>query len=135
MSAENESRTRAEADRRAAELDYFETQQDFSEILQVTRREPEAHDLIKRHLERSLPGATVAVFSRNNSDDRFEVMTELAERLTADGRARRRRARVVRGDPAWSRPHAQRGAQSAARVRDLRRVAWCVALHALVGRR
>jgi diguanylate cyclase (GGDEF)-like protein len=77
MASENERRTRAEADRRVSEVEYFETQQDFSEILQVTRREPEAHGLIKRHLERTMPGATVVVLSRNNSDDRLEVMTQL----------------------------------------------------------
>lgn len=77
MAAANERHTRGEADRRAAEVEYFETQHDFSEILQVTRREPEAHGLIKRHLERTMPGATVAVLNRNNSDDRLEVMTEL----------------------------------------------------------
>jgi diguanylate cyclase (GGDEF)-like protein len=60
-----------------AEVEYFETQQDFSEILQVTRREPEAYGLIKRHLERTMPRATVTVLSRNNSDNRLEVMTYL----------------------------------------------------------
>jgi diguanylate cyclase (GGDEF)-like protein len=79
MAAENARRTRDEVDRRATEIEYFETQQHFSEILQVTRREPEANRLIKRHLERSIPGAVVAVLNRNNSDNRLEVMTELPE--------------------------------------------------------
>jgi diguanylate cyclase (GGDEF)-like protein len=69
--------TRQEADRRAAEVEYFETQHAFSDILQVTRKESEANTLIKRHLEQAIPGASVTVTNRNNSDNRLEVMTEL----------------------------------------------------------
>jgi diguanylate cyclase (GGDEF)-like protein len=69
--------TRQEADRRAAEVEYFETQHDFSDILQVTRQESEANTLIKRHLEQAIPGACVTVTNRNNSDNRLELMTEL----------------------------------------------------------
>ena len=79
MSSEHERRTREEADRRVAEVEYFETQHDFSEILQVTRREPEAHGLMKRHLERTIPGVTAAVLNRNNSDNRLELMTALPD--------------------------------------------------------
>jgi diguanylate cyclase (GGDEF)-like protein len=74
---EHVERTRLEADRRGAEVEYYETQHHFSDILQVTRRESEANMLIKRHLEQTVPGGSVAVANRNNSDNRLEVMTEL----------------------------------------------------------
>ena len=79
LSAEQDS---AEADRRAKEIAYFETQHQFSDILQVTRGESEAHNLVKRHLERSIPGALVAVLNRNNSDNRLELMTDVRETST-----------------------------------------------------
>ena len=69
--------TREEADRRAAEVTYFETQNHFTDILQVTRRESEANVLIKRHLEQTVTGTSVTVTNRNNSDNRLELMTEL----------------------------------------------------------
>jgi diguanylate cyclase (GGDEF)-like protein len=71
------ARTREEAGHRAAEVQYFETQHDFSDILQVTRQESEANTLIKRHLEQTIPGTRVTVTNRNNSDNRLELMTEL----------------------------------------------------------
>ncbi|MDP9134389.1 MAG: GGDEF domain-containing protein [Actinomycetota bacterium] len=74
---EHVAHTRAEADRRAAEVTYFETQNHFTDILQVTRRESEANVLIKRHLEQTVTGTCVTVTNRNNSDNRLEVMTEL----------------------------------------------------------
>ena len=77
MGLEHVARTRQEADRRAAEVDYFETQHSFTDILQVTRQESEANTLIKRHLEQAIAGARVTVTNRNNSDNRLEVMTEL----------------------------------------------------------
>jgi len=68
---------RNEADRRAKEIEYFETQHEFSDVLQVTRREPEAHKLIKRHLERTIPDASIAILNRNNSHNRLESMTDI----------------------------------------------------------
>ena len=79
LSAEQDS---AEADRRSKEIAYFESQHQFSDILQVTRGESEAHDLVKRHLERSIPGALVAVLNRNNSDNRLELVTDVRETST-----------------------------------------------------
>ncbi|MEO6349366.1 MAG: GGDEF domain-containing protein, partial [Candidatus Limnocylindrales bacterium] len=79
LSAEQNS---TEADRRAKELAYFETQQQFSDVLQVTRGESEAHNLVKRHLERTIPGASVAVLNRNNSDNRLQLMTDVREAST-----------------------------------------------------
>jgi diguanylate cyclase (GGDEF)-like protein len=76
---ESERSRAAEADRTAAERDYHETQREFTEIMQITRDEDEAYRLLKRHLERSLAGSDVLVLNRNNSHDRLEPMTELAD--------------------------------------------------------
>jgi diguanylate cyclase (GGDEF)-like protein len=50
--------------------------------LQATEDESEAHDLLRRQLERNNPGSRAVVLSRNNSADRLEArtpVTELAE--------------------------------------------------------
>jgi len=65
--------------RRAAEREYHETQREFTEIMQITRDEDEAYRLLTRHLQRSLEGSEVLVLNRNNSHDRLEPMTEVAD--------------------------------------------------------
>jgi diguanylate cyclase (GGDEF)-like protein len=50
-------------------------QTEFIETLQATASEEEAHGLLKRHIERSLPGAGVTVLTRNNSGNRLEAAT------------------------------------------------------------
>jgi diguanylate cyclase (GGDEF)-like protein len=55
-------------------LQHFE----FTEAMQLTGSEGEAHDLLKRHLERAIPDSTVTVLSRNNSANRLEPTTALA---------------------------------------------------------
>lgn len=45
--------------------------------MQLTGSEREAHDLLKRHLERSIPESAVTILSRNNSADRLEATTAL----------------------------------------------------------
>jgi diguanylate cyclase (GGDEF)-like protein len=50
-------------------------QSQFTELLQVTRSEGEAHALLKRHLERSVPESAVVVLNRNNSANRLEATT------------------------------------------------------------
>jgi diguanylate cyclase (GGDEF)-like protein len=73
--------------RRSEEIEYARAQSEFSEALQVTSGEEEAHLLLKRHLERSIPQATATVLSRNNSANRLQPTTplpdspELVERL------------------------------------------------------
>lgn len=52
-------------------------QVEFTDTLQVTASEEEAHELVQRHLERSLPGSAVAVLQRNNSENRLEAATAL----------------------------------------------------------
>jgi len=64
------ARRREKADRRK--------QSQFTELLQVTRSEGEAHALLKRHLERTVPGSAVVVLNRNNSANRLEATTPVA---------------------------------------------------------
>ncbi|OJF15178.1 GGDEF domain-containing protein [Couchioplanes caeruleus] len=66
-------------ERRAAEHDYDTTQAEFSRALQLTKNESEAHQLLKRHLERAIPGATAVVLIRNNSADRLQSATLLPD--------------------------------------------------------
>jgi diguanylate cyclase (GGDEF)-like protein len=64
---------------RRQEAEEFErTQTEFSDSLQLIGDEREAQDLVRRHLERSIPTATVTVFNKNNSADRLEPVTRLA---------------------------------------------------------
>ena len=61
--------------RQESERSYQSTQHEFVDALQVTESEDEAHLLLKRHLERSVPDSFVVVLNRNNSDDRLEART------------------------------------------------------------
>jgi len=70
VAGEEESRT-AEARRLATERSHYVNQREFTEIMQVTRDESEAYELLKRHLERSLDDSDVLVLNRNNSHDRL----------------------------------------------------------------
>ncbi|MFL5846947.1 MAG: diguanylate cyclase [Solirubrobacteraceae bacterium] len=72
--------------RRAGEHQYRESQTEFIETMQLAENESEAHDLLRRHVERSVPDTQVVVLNRNNSADRLEPGTRvedagLAERL------------------------------------------------------
>jgi diguanylate cyclase (GGDEF)-like protein len=69
---------RRETARRDEEAAYHATQREFAEILQVTSSESEAHAIVKRHLERSLPDAEIVVLNRNNSQNRLEAATPVA---------------------------------------------------------
>lgn len=61
--------------RQQSERSYQTTQHEFVDAMQVTESEDEAHLLLKRHLERSVPDSLVVVLNRNNSDDRLEART------------------------------------------------------------
>ena len=52
-------------------------QMEFVDTLQMTSSEDEAHDLITRHTERSLPGSTAVVLQSNNSGNRLQAATTL----------------------------------------------------------
>jgi methyl-accepting chemotaxis protein len=47
-------------------------QAEFADAMQLSEAETEAHELLKRHLERTLEGSRVTVLNRNNSADRPE---------------------------------------------------------------
>jgi diguanylate cyclase (GGDEF)-like protein len=76
---ENDLLEEAETRRRNDEREYHDTQREFTEIMQITRDEDEAYRLLSRHLQRSLEGSEVLVLNRNNSHDRLEPMTEVAD--------------------------------------------------------
>lgn len=73
-------------ERRELERERERQQSEFTETLQVTETEEEAHEMLRRHLERSLDGASVSVLTRNNSADRLDAAatitdSEVLERL------------------------------------------------------
>lgn len=60
-----------------AEVEYRVRQREFSDLIQAVDSEAEVHQLVRRHLQRSLPGARATVLIRNNSDNRLRAATEL----------------------------------------------------------
>jgi diguanylate cyclase (GGDEF)-like protein len=65
--------------RRGRARAYRQSQAEFTETMQIMRDEDEAYALVKQHLERSIPRASVVVLSRNNSADRLTAATRLPE--------------------------------------------------------
>jgi diguanylate cyclase (GGDEF)-like protein len=61
--------------RRAVEPE--QEQSEFSDSLQFAEDEDEAHELLRRHLERSVRDSSATVLNRNNSADRLEAVTDL----------------------------------------------------------
>jgi diguanylate cyclase (GGDEF)-like protein len=53
-------------------------QVEFAETLQLAESEEEAHQLLKRHLERAIPDSDATILNRNNSADRLEAMTAVS---------------------------------------------------------
>ena len=66
------------ASRRYELLGFERMQAEFSQSLQLIEDEREAQELVRRHLERSIPSSAVTVFNKNNSADRLEAVTTLA---------------------------------------------------------
>jgi diguanylate cyclase (GGDEF)-like protein len=60
---------------RAEQGDREAAQAEFVDALQRSETEAEAHDLLKRHLERSIGSGRVTILNRNNSADRLEAAT------------------------------------------------------------
>jgi diguanylate cyclase (GGDEF)-like protein len=58
-------------------LEPVHDQAEFAETLQIANGEDEAHQLLQRHLERTLPATAAVVLNRNNSADRLEAVTPL----------------------------------------------------------
>jgi diguanylate cyclase (GGDEF)-like protein len=63
----------------ARDRGYAESSSEFTGRLQATEDEDEAHELLRRQLERTHPGSRAVVLSRNNSDDRLLARTTLTE--------------------------------------------------------
>jgi diguanylate cyclase (GGDEF)-like protein len=63
----------------AVEQGFGEQEGEYIDTLQVTENEDEAQELLSRHVERSIDGARAIVLARNNSADRLEPKTSLAE--------------------------------------------------------
>jgi diguanylate cyclase (GGDEF)-like protein len=59
------------------DLEPARDQAEFADTLQIANDEDEAHQLLQRHLERTLPATTAVVLNRNNSADRLESVTPL----------------------------------------------------------
>jgi diguanylate cyclase (GGDEF)-like protein len=68
--------------RRSADRRHEAAQGEFVETLQVTDSEEQAHDLLKRQVERSIARSNVVVLNRNNSENRLEATTTLPEAST-----------------------------------------------------
>jgi diguanylate cyclase (GGDEF)-like protein len=58
-------------------LEPGQDQAEFADTLQIAGDEEEAHLLLQRHLERTLPATSAVVLNRNNSADRLEAVTPL----------------------------------------------------------
>ena len=58
-------------------LEPGQDQAEFADTLQIANDEDEAHQLLQRHLERTLPATVAVVLNRNNSADRLEAVTPL----------------------------------------------------------
>jgi diguanylate cyclase (GGDEF)-like protein len=63
----------------ARTLNEMVERREFVDTLQVTDTEEVAHDLLKRQVQRSVPGSSAIILNRNNSDDRLEATTVLPE--------------------------------------------------------
>jgi diguanylate cyclase (GGDEF)-like protein len=63
----------------ADEQDHGQSVSEYIELLQATESEGEAQELLRRQLQRTQPGTRVIVLNRNNSADRLEPRTSLAE--------------------------------------------------------
>ncbi len=68
--------------RRESERTYRESQAEFTETMQIMRNEAEAHGLVRRHLERTIPDSSVVVLNRNHSDNRLTATTRVADGST-----------------------------------------------------
>jgi diguanylate cyclase (GGDEF)-like protein len=98
-------------DRRVAVRGHEALHAEFSETLQLTESETEAHQLLKQQLERSVPESRVVVLNRNNSADRLEATTTLPDAsplTTSLEAAKPRSCLAVR----FARAHSEGGGQN-----------------------
>jgi diguanylate cyclase (GGDEF)-like protein len=66
-------------DQRALDERFDDSESEYIDALQVTEHEDEAQELLRRQVERSLDAARAVVLVRNNSADRLEARTPMAE--------------------------------------------------------
>ena len=52
---------------------------EFTQLAQAAEAEDEAYELLRRQIERTIPGSSAAILNGNNSDDRLEPATTLPE--------------------------------------------------------
>jgi CHASE3 domain sensor protein len=93
-------RNAARARRRRDELDQRERQAAFAHALQFLSEEQAAHELIKRHLEESLPGADVTILRRSDRAGRLDALAAVdpGARVTAPRRLVTSTPLLVQGD-------------------------------------
>ncbi len=123
------------ATRRHHERAYDTSQLEFAESMQLTENEPEAHRMLRRHLERSIGGSEVVILNRNNSQDRLEAVTELPAGSPLATTSGRRRAPLVRGRPPGPHARAGRGRGDAPAVPGVLRLPGPRDVHAVPGGR
>ena len=70
-------------DQRARDRRFEASASEYIETLQVTENEDEAHELLRRQVERSVEGAQAVVLVRNNSADRLQAKTPLSNQIDA----------------------------------------------------
>lgn len=66
-------------ERRISEQTREGAQTEFAEVMQLTETEEEAHNLLKRQVERLIPQSSVVMLNRNNSADRLQATTAVPE--------------------------------------------------------
>jgi diguanylate cyclase (GGDEF)-like protein len=100
--------------RDAREGEYVEDRRRFAEVVQVSETEHEARELIRRRIETGLQGAKVTMLSRNNSADRLEATTPVADGPLAQAleAAKPRSCLAIR----LGREHEERGAHNGSAV-------------------
>jgi diguanylate cyclase (GGDEF)-like protein len=70
-------------DQRARDRRFEASESEYIETLQVTENEDEAHELLRRQVERSVEGTRAVVLVRNNSADRLQAKTPLSNQIDA----------------------------------------------------
>jgi diguanylate cyclase (GGDEF)-like protein len=70
-------------DQRARDRRFEESESEYIETLQVTENEDEAHELLRRQVERTVDDAQAVVLVRNNSANRLQAKTPLPDQIDA----------------------------------------------------
>ena len=119
----------------ARDRSFAQSSNEYTGRLQATEDEDEAHELLRRQLERTHPGSHAVVLSRNNSADRLQPRTTLAELERAHRSARPRPAARLPGGPLRHRALPGRSATAPDQLRGVRAAARALQLRATARRR